>query len=91
MSYGIGGGLAGYGQDQQRAASGMLGDAAAQEAQRNEANTQQEAQRKQGNQQLGATLGTMGGMALGAQYGSVGGPWGAVIGGLVGAVAGSLF
>lgn len=90
-TYGLGGGLAGYGQAQQAEATQMLGQAAASENQRNIENEQLESQRKQGNQQLGATLGTLGGMALGAQYGSAAGPWGAVIGGLVGAVAGNLF
>lgn len=90
-TFGIGGGLATMGQQQQQMATGILGDAASQEAQRNQQNEQMEAARKQGNQQLGATLGTMGGMAAGAQMGAGLGPWGALIGGALGAIAGNYF
>lgn len=92
MAYGLGGvGLAGYGLDQKQGAMRMMGDAAQQEQQRNIKNEQIRAQRKAGNQQLGSTLGAMGGMYIGASYGSAGGPIGAAIGALVGAAAGSLF
>lgn len=92
MAYGLGAslgsmGLVGQGQKQQADATQMLADAAKQEQDRNLMNERNEQARKQGNQQLGATAGAM----VGMQYGSSMGPWGAVIGGLVGAVAGNLF
>lgn len=85
------GGLVGFGQDQQQQAVQLLGRAAEQENDRNLANEQLERQRKAGNQQLGATVGTLGGFAAGASYGAGAGPWGAVIGGLIGAIAGGAF
>jgi uncharacterized protein YcfJ len=90
-SYGVGASLASMGQDQKRESTQVLSQAADEESRRNAQNTQLEAQRKQGNQQLGSTLGALGGFALGAQTGSVGGPLGALIGGAVGAIAGGLF
>lgn len=92
MAYGLGAslgsmGLVGQGQKQQAEATAMLGDAAKQEQDRIIMNERNEAARKQGNQQLGATAGAMAGMT----YGSSLGPWGAVIGGLVGGLAGGLF
>jgi hypothetical protein len=80
---GIGGGLVSVGLGQQRQASDMLGNAADQEAERNIGNRQREQQRKAGNVQLGATAG--------AYYGSSLGPYGALIGGVVGAIGGGLF
>jgi hypothetical protein len=96
MAYGLGAslssaGLAGQGAQQQREATAMLGAAADQEQQRKLKNEQIEAERKQGNQQLGSTVGAAAGMAIGAEYGSVGGPWGAVIGGVLGALGSRLF
>lgn len=88
---GMGGGLAGIGMQQGAQAMDMLGEVAKQEQQREIANEQMEQQRKAGNQQLGATVGALGGMALGAKIGAVGGPMGMAIGGLLGAVAGGLF
>lgn len=86
------GGLVGFGQDQQQQAVQLLGRAAEQENDRNLANEQLERQRKAGNQQLGATVGTLGGFAAGASYGASygasAGPWGAVLGGIIGAIAG---
>lgn len=88
---GSGPGLASTGIDQKRVAMAMLGEAAAQETQRNIANDQARQAAKAGNVQLGSTIGSLGGLALGAQYGAVGGPIGMAIGALVGAVAGGLF
>lgn len=91
-SYGLGAaGLAGMGLEQKNEAMETLGALAAQETSRDIANDQIEAQRKEGNKQLGGTVGALGGMMLGASYGAAGGPIGALIGGAVGAVAGSLF
>ena len=81
-----GSGLVGQGMQQQRDATAELGLAADQEQQRIITNQQREAARKAGNQQLGATAGAL----VGAEYGSSIGPWGTLIGGLVGAVAGRL-
>lgn len=89
--YGLGGGLIGAGVDQQQMAMRTLGKAADDEERREADNRQRERERKAGNQQLGSTVGALGGWAVGASYGSAGGPWGAAIGGLVGAVAGGLF
>jgi uncharacterized protein YcfJ len=90
-SYGVGANLVTAGQDQLGEATKGLKEAADEEAQRNAHNKENEAARKAGNQQLGGTLGAVGGMAIGAQYGSALGPWGALIGGAVGALAGGLF
>ena len=79
-TYGMGGGLAGYGSGQMQEATQLLGESAKQEASRDMENRQLKQQAKAGNAQLGATAGAMYGM-------SVGGPWGAVIGGLVGGMA----
>ncbi len=76
----IGGSLASYGQDQKRESVNMLGQAATQESERNRMNKTIAAQRKAGGQQLGATTGAMAGSAFG--------PWGTIIGGVVGAIAG---
>lgn len=83
----IGGGLAAAANEEVGEAQMMLGNAANEEQQRNIGNRQMERQRKQGNVTLGAT----GGALLGAQYGSSLGPWGALIGGALGAIAGGLF
>lgn len=90
-NYGVGASLASMGQQQQSQAMQALGEAADLESQRNAANKRAEAQNKAGMQQLGGTLGALGGAALGAQYGTALGPWGALIGGAVGAIAGGLF
>jgi predicted lipid-binding transport protein (Tim44 family) len=74
-------------QDGAEAAKG-LGDAAQNEARRNEKNAQIESERKAGNAQLGSTLGSIAG---GAMAGSAGGPWGMAIGALIGGIAGGLF
>ena len=83
MAYGVGASLASYGQGQQQEAMQLLGQSAKDEAQLEMQNKAAEHQRKAGNVQLGATAGAMAGMAFG--------PWGAAIGGLVGAVGGGLF
>lgn len=91
MAYGLGAaGLTGVGLQQKQDAIRIMGEAADQEQQRNIHNEQVRAQRKAGNQQLGATLGSMAGMYMGASYGSAGGPIGAAIGAVVGLVAGGL-
>lgn len=77
-----GAGLTGLGQQQQRTATSLLGQAADAEQQRNIQNQQIEAQEKSQNTQMG---GMVGGAAAGAAFG----PWGALIGGVVGAFAGS--
>lgn len=82
--YGVGMSLAGYGQAQEQSGTRLLGEAAREEQTRNMENQRIEAQRKAGNQQLGATSGAMIGM-------QVGGPWGALIGGVIGGVAGGAF
>lgn len=93
MSYGLGAsignmGLVGMGQKQQNEALGMLGQAAEEEQKRKLENERLEHERKQGNVQLGATAGAL----AGATYGSEILPgWGTVIGGVLGAVGGSLF
>jgi hypothetical protein len=85
MSYGLGGGgLADFGQAQQREAMGALGQAAEAEHQRNMANQRNKAAAKAGKQQLGASAGAMLGM-------QVAGPWGAVIGGVLGGLGSDLF
>lgn len=73
--------LLGLGAAQKRLAMDMLGQSAADEAKRNARNEQVETERKAGNSQLGSTLG---GAAAGAAFG----PWGALIGGAIGAIAG---
>lgn len=87
MAQGIGGGLAFAGNQNLGEAQDLLGKAADQEQERILGNKQREQQRKAGNVQLGA----MGGAALGAYYGASMGPVGMLIGGVLGAVGGSLF
>lgn len=77
---GIGATLASLGQDQKQEAVNMLGKAADEESQRNAHNKVMAAQAKAGGQQFGATAGAL--------AGSYFGPWGTVIGGAVGAIAG---
>lgn len=89
---GVGTSLVEQGLGQQKEAIGELTTAAGEEARRNAQNTMLEAEAKQGNQMLGSTLGSLaGGAAAGAMYGLAAGPWGMVIGGALGALAGSLF
>jgi hypothetical protein len=84
-NYGLGGGgLADFGQAQQRQALNALGQVADAEARRNMANQANKVAEKAGQKQLGGTAGAMIGM-------SVGGPWGAVIGGVLGSMAPDLF
>lgn len=91
MALGIGGSLASYGMNQQMEATQQLGRVADDESRRNAQNKLNKAQAKQGNQMLGSTLGALaGGAFAGAQYGSAAGPWGTLIGGVVGALAGNL-
>lgn len=78
-------GLAGLGVDEQRDATSMLGQVAQQEQARDIHNRNARQQQKQGAAGLAAT-----GAITGLQM-SGGNPWGAVIGGVVGAVAGGLF
>ena len=89
---GMGMSLASYGQGQQQEAMSQLADVSRDETQRNIRNEQNQAAAKAGNQQLGSTLGSLGGMAFaGAKYGAAAGPYGAIIGGIVGALAGNFF
>lgn len=90
MTYGVGAALnnmslVGQGLGQKADATNTMAKAADEEQRRNMQNEQAEAQRKAGNQQLGATGGAMLGMM------ALGGPWGALLGGVVGAAAGNLF
>lgn len=80
---GVGASLASIGQSRQREAMQMLGQAADAESQRNMANQRIEQQTEAGNRQLGATLGSVAGMALG-------GPFGSLIGGAIGTIAGGV-
>lgn len=73
--------LLGLGAAQKRAGMALLGKSAEDEARINSRNKQVEAERRAGNSQLGSTLG---GAAAGAAFG----PWGALIGGAIGAIAG---
>lgn len=82
--YGVGATLASLGTAAKNDAMNSLGQVANQETQREATNKQLDAQRKQGNQQLGATGGALAGFAIG-------GPVGAMIGGTVGAIASGLF
>lgn len=79
---GSGAGLTGLGQSQQRDATALLGAAADAETNRNIQNEQLEAQKKQSNTSMGASAGAMAGTMIMPG-------WGTVIGGLVGALAGS--
>ena len=81
--YGLGGGLADFGQAQQRQAFGALGQVADAEAKRNMDNKANKAAEKAGQKQLGATVGALIGMSAG--------PWGAAIGGVLGGMAPDLF
>ena len=87
MGLKLGGGLAAAGNTNLGQAQQLLGNAADQEQQRNIGDKQMEQQRKQGN----TTLGAAGGAILGAKFGASLGPIGVLIGGALGAVAGSLF
>lgn len=91
MSFGIGASLASMGQEQQQQATAELKRSADEESKRNAENKMLEAQDKAGKKQLGATLGSAAGFYAGAQAGSSFGPWGALIGGAVGYLAGDLF
>jgi hypothetical protein len=82
--YGVGASLASLGTAAKNDAMNSLGQVANQEGQREATNKQLDAQRKAGNQQLGATGGALAGFAIG-------GPVGAMIGGTVGAIATGLF
>jgi hypothetical protein len=75
-------GLAGMASDQQQQAMTMLGQAAQQQAAREQANKVARQQQKQGAAGLAAS-GAMTGLQV-----SGGNPWGAVIGGVVGYFAG---
>jgi len=77
------GSLLGIGPGQQKQGTRQLGDAAAEEQKRNIENQQIEADRKAGNSQLTASVG--------ATAGSYFGPWGTLIGGAIGAIAGKYF
>ena len=90
-SYGVGASLATMGQQQKQEAVKMLGAAADEESRRNAENKMLEAQEKAGKRQLGSTLGAAAGFYAGAQAGSSFGPYGAIIGGAVGYLAGDLF
>ena len=85
--YGVGASLVSMGLAQKHEATQVLGRVADQESDRNAKNKMLEAQEKAGRQQLGGSVGAL----LGAEYGAALGPWGMVIGGALGAVAGGLF
>jgi hypothetical protein len=78
--YGVGASLASLGQAQAKEAMGVAAEGAKEESRRNQTNMMLEQQRKSGNTQLGATAGAL--------YGSSFGPWGTLIGGALGALAG---
>lgn len=78
-------GLADMGQDQQQQATDMLGQAAAKETERGIYNKRARQQQKQG-----AVAGAASGAAVGFQV-SGGNPWGALAGGVIGAVASGIF
>jgi hypothetical protein len=75
--------LLGLGSAQKRTAMQMLGSAAEQEAKRNMANKQLEQEQKAGTMSAAVSGATTGGMAFG--------PWGALAGGLLGAIASKSF
>lgn len=79
---GIGASLASIGAGQQQEAMQMLGKVADEETDRSIKNQQLEQQEKSGNIQLGATTGAM--------AGSYFGPWGTLVGGAIGAIAGGM-
>jgi uncharacterized membrane protein len=84
--------ILGLGANQQKQATEMLGRVAEEETKRNIANKQALAADKAGNVQLASVVGGLaGGAYAGATYGSAAGPWGMLIGGVIGAVAGGLF
>ena len=86
------GSIEGLGLSQQRSATQGLQQASAMEQRRNAANLLAKTQRQQGNEQLGGTVGGLAGGAIaGAEFGSAVGPWGTLIGGVVGAIAGRFF
>lgn len=89
--FGVGASLANMGQDQLSQATKVLAEASNEESKRNAQNEMLKAQEKAGKRQLASSLGATAGFALGAEYGSAGGPWGALIGGALGYVAGGLF
>lgn len=84
---GRGAGLAGTALDQTQTATSLMGSLAQQETNRDTQYQQSEQARKSGNAQLGATAGALAGM----KFGAAAGPWGMLIGGAIGAVAGRLF
>lgn len=103
-SFGIGPNLANYGSrgksasltsfgaSEQGEATAELGAAAGIEQKRNASNEVAAAQRKQGNSAMASTVGGLaGGAVAGAEFGSAAGPWGTLIGGVVGALAGNYF
>lgn len=88
-SYGIGANLASLGQSEERQGLDELRVAANEESQREAQNTLLRAQARQGNEQLGGTIGGLAGGAIaGAEWGSAAGPWGTLIGGVAGALLG---
>jgi hypothetical protein len=80
----FGGGLAEFGQDEEKQAGGELSFAAQQENTRNLANQKLEAEGKAGMAKLGSTLGAIAGNAIAPGLGGV-------IGGTLGGLAGSAF
>lgn len=84
--------LSTFGQGQEQQAMDELGAASSMETARENNNRRAKAEAKQGNQALGSTLGGLaGGAAAGAMYGTAAGPWGTLIGGVLGALAGNFF
>jgi hypothetical protein len=76
------GGLASAGLNQEQEATQLLGDAAAQETERNASNKMARTQEQAGNAALGTTLGAVAGTALGI---------GPMLGGVLGGLASQLF
>ena len=95
--------LLGLGSAQKRQGMALLGHAAEEDTRRQIQNRQIEQDRKAGNAQLGSSVGSAAGLAIGtsigassaaaggATTGSVAGPWGALIGGALGYIAGQYF
>jgi hypothetical protein len=83
------GSLEAMGSSQQKTATQGLGQASNMQTRRNAANLIAKTERAQGMEQLGGTIGGVAGGAIaGAEWGSAVGPWGTLIGGVVGAIAG---
>lgn len=91
-AYGLGGGgLAGIGVQEQGEALDLQRQAAEMETKREQSNRAIREANRAGNRQLGSAVGTAAGFYAGAEVGSGFGPWGALIGGALGYLAGGAF